>query len=204
MDIRNIILERIEYPSGDFTAILPVYEAVNFIDEFVELDKVEYMEEGFEELCDIVSISLVNGEWYIEDAMYGDEVKYTESDVFFIDRDILEDIDMERLEGTIMIANFTTELEDIDSEILVNDGYEEYISTTIEKLNKDGSINKSKTVIYKDGITISNGTIKANEIIDECECSKYQCSYYQNGFESGYIHAFRMMRSAIDEILEEY
>lgn len=196
MEIREIIIEKIENKE-DMTVLLPVAEAVNFIDEFVELDKVEYMEEDFEELCDIVSISLVRDEWYIENAMYGDEVKYMESDLFIVDKDILEDIDMERLEGTIMIADFTTELEDIDSEILLNDDCCE------EEICECGccDFDIEDEVEFEIDEIIEDTVMELED--EECEFCTIEKAV-RRGYSVGYANALKMMRSAIDEILEEY
>ena len=199
MDIRDIILEKVEY-NEDFTAILPVAKAIDFIGEYVDFDKVEYMEEDFEELCDIMAISLVrnsidDSEWYIEDAFYEDEIKYMESDVFFIDRDILEDIDMERLEGSIIIDDFYTELEDIDREILVNDdNYEEEICECCDSDEEDEIAFAIEEVVEDTLIELEDS---------ECEwCSVEKA--VRRGYSVGYANALRMMRDAIDEILEEY
>ena len=199
MDIRDIILEKVEY-NEDFTAILPVAKAIDFIGEYVDFDKVEYMEEDFEELCDIMAISLVrnsidDSEWYIEDAFYEDEIKYMESDVFFIDRDILEDIDMERLEGSIIIDDFYTELEDIDSEILVNnDNCEEICECDCCNCDIEDEI------AFKIEDIIENTLIELEDT--ECDWCTVENGIVR-GYKLGYDMALRMMKGAIDEILED-
>ena len=119
MDIREMILERVEF-CEDFTLITEKDTALELIDEYITESNLEYFEEDIE-MYDIVAVSLVNGNWIIESAFYEDEMKYMESDMFIIDKDILELIDLYRLEGSIVIENFEIELEDVYEKILVND-----------------------------------------------------------------------------------
>ena len=201
MDIREMILEKIEY-NEDFTLIGETEKMLELMNEHLKEGEIGYYEDEIE-YCDIIAISLVDGEFYVENAFYDYDYdydfKYMESDMFLLDKEIVYEIDIDKLEGNIMI--FDIELEDIYSKILVNDDEyikissvtygdnENHISSVVAKLNNDNTINRSEVTMTKDEIIIKNGTLKIN---DECEC-------YENGFISGYEYA---LKTAKEEILE--
>lgn len=122
MDINELILEKIEFKE-DFTFIAPIYTALQVMERYIELDKIEYIEEEFESYCSIVAISFVNGYWIIEDAIYENEIKYMSNDIFFVDKDILDEIDLHSLEGNIMLLEIESDY--FLSDILLNEECEE-------------------------------------------------------------------------------
>ena len=194
MDIREMILERVEF-CENFTLITEKDTALELIDEYITESNLEYFEEDIE-MYDIVAVSLVNGNWIIESAFYEDEMKYMESDMFIIDKDILELIDLYRLEGSIVIENFEIELEDIYEEILVNDDCCE------EKNCECGccDFDEEYGIAYTMEDIIEDTLIELED--SECDWCAIESGIVR-GYKLGYDMALRMMRSAIDEILED-
>ena len=193
MDIREMILERVEF-CEDFTLITEKDTALELIDEYITESNLEYFEEDIE-MYDIVAVSLVNGNWIIESAFYEDEMKYMESDMFIIDKDILELIDLYRLEGSIVIENFEIEFEDIYDEYLVNDDCCE------EKNCECGccASDEEYGTAYAMEDIIEDTLIELED--SECEWCAIEKAV-RRGYSVGYTNALRMMKGAIEDILE--
>lgn len=150
------------------------------VDDILESDEAFFEEHDLEYIDDCIQYEDIvfvsrnvyddgTREWFIEPLYHTDDcVQYdNESDVIFIQDEILDCIDIDKLHGKIASLKETEDLLDI---------YDDSLSDIL--------VNK-----YED-----------EEEICECE----YCQGFDDGYSEGYANALRMMRDAINEILEEY